>query len=83
MRQKVANYPGVTVDKKTGFTQLNANTIAEIVDLPGTYSLYPRSMDEYVAFDVLLNPKNESYPDLIIVLADASNLKRNLFNINR
>ena len=83
MRQKVANYPGVTVDKKTGFTQLNANTIAEIVDLPGTYSLYPRSMDEYVAFDVLLNPKNESYPDLIIVLADASNLKRNLLFVSQ
>ena len=78
MRQKVANYPGVTVDKKTGYAQLNTNTIAEIVDLPGTYILYPRSMDEYVAFDVLLNPHNESYPDLIIVLADASNLKRNL-----
>jgi ferrous iron transport protein B len=78
LRQKVANYPGVTVDKKTGYCQLNENTIAEIVDLPGTYSLYPRSMDEYVAFDVLLNPENESYPDLIIVLADASNLKRNL-----
>jgi ferrous iron transport protein B len=78
MRQKVANYPGVTVDKKTGYCHLNENTIAEIVDLPGTYSLYPRSMDEYVAFDVLLNPENESYPDVIIVLADASNLKRNL-----
>ncbi|MEN9522654.1 MAG: ferrous iron transport protein [Bacteroidota bacterium] len=78
LRQKVANYPGVTVDKKTGYCQLNENIIAEIVDLPGTYSLYPRSMDEYVAFDVLLNPENESYPDLIIVLADASNLKRNL-----
>lgn len=78
LRQKVANYPGVTVDKKTGYCHLNENTIAEIVDLPGTYSLYPRSMDEYVAFDVLLNPENESYPDLIIVLADASNLKRNL-----
>ena len=78
LRQKVANYPGVTVDKKIGYCQLNENTIAEIVDLPGTYSLYPRSMDEYVAFDVLLNPENESYPDLIIVLADASNLKRNL-----
>jgi ferrous iron transport protein B len=78
MRQKVANYPGVTVDKKTGYCHLNESTIAEIVDLPGTYSLYPRSMDEYVAFDVLLNPENESYPDVIIVLADASNLKRNL-----
>ena len=78
MRQKVANYPGVTVEKKVGFAHLDTNTIAEVVDLPGTYSLYPRSMDEYVAFDVLLNPQNESYPDLIIVLADASNLKRNL-----
>ena len=78
MRQKVANYPGVTVDKKTGEFTLNESTKATIVDLPGTYSLYPKSLDEFVAFDVLLNKDNESYPDIIIVVADASNLKRNL-----
>jgi ferrous iron transport protein B len=78
MRQKVANYPGVTVDKKTGEFTLNESTKVTIVDLPGTYSLYPKSLDEFVAFDVLLNKDNESYPDIIIVVADASNLKRNL-----
>lgn len=78
LRQKVANYPGVTVDKKTGEFDLDPNQHVEIVDLPGTYSLYPRSLDEFVAFDVLLNRDNESHPDLVVVVADASNLKRNL-----
>ncbi len=78
LRQKVANYPGVTVDKKTGECNLDDNTQATIIDLPGTYSLYPKSLDEYVAFDVLLNKDNDSYPDVIIVVADAANLKRNL-----
>jgi ferrous iron transport protein B len=79
LHQKVANYPGVTVEKKTGICKLTKTSTAEIIDLPGTYSLYPKSIDEFVAFDVLVNPSNESRPDLIIVVLDASNLKRNLF----
>lgn len=78
MRQKVGNFPGVTVDKKTGVLFLNDKTEALVVDLPGTYSIYPRRIDEMVTFDVLANPDNDSHPDVIVLLADASNLKRNL-----
>lgn len=78
LRQKVGNFAGVTVDKKTGYLPLSRDIAAEIIDLPGTYSLYPRRIDEYITFDVLLNKENPSYPDLLIIVADASNLKRNL-----
>ena len=78
LKQKVGNFPGVTVEKKTGICRLNESQRIEVVDLPGAYSLYPRSMDEKVVFDVLADPNNKHYPDLIIVIADASNIKRNL-----
>jgi ferrous iron transport protein B len=78
LNQKVGNYPGVTVDKKIGKASLDQHQIAQIIDLPGTYSLYPKGMDEYVAYEVLLNAQADHYPDLIVVLVDASNLKRNL-----
>jgi len=78
LRQKVGNFPGVTVDKKTGLTVLTAHRQAKIIDLPGTYSLYPKGADEVVTCEVLLNPDNTDSPDLIIVIVDASNLKRNL-----
>ena len=83
LNQKVANFPGVTVDKKTGLCKLTDagnNTIdAEIIDLPGTYSLYPKSIDEHVTFQLLCDPKNPLHPDITLVIADASNLKRSLF----
>ena len=78
LNQKVGNFPGVTVDKKTGISQLTPNLKAQVIDLPGTYSLYPKSLDEKVIIDLLHNRKSEFYPDLIIVTVDASNLKRNL-----
>lgn len=78
LRQKVGNFPGVTVDKKTGMTQLTDGLPAKIIDLPGTYSLYPKGADEAVATEVLLNPHHPNHPDLIVVIVDASNLKRNL-----
>lgn len=78
LNQKVGNFPGVTVDKKTGMSQLTAQHRAQIIDLPGTYSLYPKSLDEKVIIDLLYNKKSELYPDLIIITVDASNLKRNL-----
>ncbi len=83
LNQKTGNFPGVTVDKKLGYIKYDSGTIAECVDLPGTYSLYPKSMDEQVAFEVLCNPDNESHPDITIVVADASNLKRNLFLVSQ
>ena len=78
LNQKVGNFPGVTVDKKTGISQLTPQLKAQIIDLPGTYSLYPKSLDEKVILDLQHNKKSDSYPDLVIVTADASNLKRNL-----
>jgi len=78
MNQKVGNFPGVTVDKKTGFCSLSDGRRAEIIDLPGTYSLYPKSKDESIVFSVLADRSNPHHPDLVIVILDASNLKRNL-----
>jgi ferrous iron transport protein B len=78
LRQKIGNFPGVTVDKKIGFCRLNNQTEIEIIDLPGTYSIYPNSLDEQVVLEILANPANKDYPDLIVVVADASNLKRNM-----
>lgn len=78
LNQKVGNFPGVTVDKKSGFIQLTPSIRAEIIDLPGSYSLYPKSLDERVITDLLHDPASKQSPDLIVVTADASNLKRNL-----
>ncbi len=78
LRQKTGNFPGVTVDKVTGAWKLNADISANVLDLPGIYSIYPKTLDEQVVLDILGNPSNSNFPDLAIVVADASNLKRNL-----
>lgn len=78
LNQKIGNFPGITVDKKVGYSKLNADKNAQIIDLPGTYSLYPKSKDESIVFQVLANKSNDSYPDVIVVVADATNLRRNL-----
>jgi ferrous iron transport protein B len=78
LRQRVGNFPGVTVDKKTGTCLFSERFSAELTDLPGTYSLYPRRADEWVAYRVLLMDDETVKPDLILLVADASNLKRNL-----
>lgn len=78
LNQKVGNFPGVTVDKRSGHAKLPDGRSAEIIDLPGTYSLYPKSSDETIVFEVLADKSNSAHPDLVVVVADASNLKRNL-----
>jgi ferrous iron transport protein B len=78
LNQKVGNYPGVTVDKKVGKTNLGYGKSAEIIDLPGTYSVYPRSFDEKVVLDVLMHPDTAQRPDVVVVIADINNLERNL-----
>jgi ferrous iron transport protein B len=78
LNQKIGNFPGVTVDKKTGFCQLADGRTAEIIDLPGTYSLYPKSQDEAIVFSILADKANSLSPDLVVVILDATNLKRNL-----
>lgn len=79
LNQKVGNYPGVTVDKRSGKFQLLNNESVELIDLPGTYSLSSNSLDEEVVSKILLNPKDADYPDLILMVVDATNLQRNLF----
>lgn len=78
LNQKVGNFPGVTVDKKTGLCAISPGITATIIDLPGTYSLYPRREDEWVAYRVLMEQDKDVKPELIVLVADASNLKRNL-----
>lgn len=78
LNQKIGNFPGITVDKKIGFCKLPNHQVAEIIDLPGTYSLYPKSKDESIVFQILADQNNTSYPDLVVLVADATNLRRNL-----
>ncbi|MCF8319826.1 MAG: ferrous iron transport protein B [Flavobacterium sp.] len=78
LNQQVGNYPGITVEKKIGFCKLNSKIKANILDLPGTYSLNASSIDENVVIELLLNKNDKLYPDVAIVVADVENLKRNL-----
>jgi ferrous iron transport protein B len=78
LNQKVGNFPGVTVDKKTGQCTISETLSATLIDLPGTYSLYPKRADEWVAYKVLLQQDEDIKPDMVLLVADASNLKRNL-----
>ncbi len=78
LNQKVGNFPGVTVDKKTGQFRISETLTSTLIDLPGTYSLYPKRADEWVAYKVLLQQDKDIVPDMVLLVADASNLKRNL-----
>ncbi len=78
LNQRVGNFPGVTVDKKSGSCTLTDGRRVQVIDLPGCYSLYPKSRDEAIVAEVLTNPDDPAHPDLIVVVADANNLKRNL-----
>ncbi len=78
LNQKVGNYPGITVDRKTGHTKINDTLKATLIDLPGIYSLQPASKDEEVVLETLFDPDNKYFPDLVVVVAEVENLKRNL-----
>lgn len=78
LNQQVGNYPGITVEKKIGHCKLPDNQQAEIIDLPGTYSLNPSSEDEQVAVDTLINRQGTYFPDVVVVVSEVSNLKQNL-----
>ncbi len=79
MRQRTGNYPGVTVETKKGRMR-HADRSAQVIDLPGTYSLAPRSPDEMVAVDLILGRQaGEARPDVVVTIVDASNLERNLY----
>ena len=83
LNQKVGNFPGVTVEKKTGLSTMADGQKYEIIDLPGSYSLSSTSPDEKVVQDILLNTENESFPDAVVLIADVTNLKRNLFLVTQ
>lgn len=78
LRQQVGNFPGVTVDKKIGSSDLGNNNYVDIIDLPGTYSLYPNSSDERIVTEILTNPDNPNFPDFIVYVLDIMNLERHL-----
>lgn len=81
--QRTGNYPGVTVERRTGRLQYG-QTVMELVDLPGTYSLAPRSPDEMLTVQVLLGTGGDfKSPDVILCVVDASNLTRNLFLVSQ
>lgn len=77
LRQHVGNFPGVTVDKHSGFLNIGGKEL-ELIDFPGTYSIYPRSKDEEVVYNVISDPKNPNFPEKAIVVLDSTNLERNL-----
>ena len=78
LNQKVGNFPGVTVEKASGMLKTKDETF-EIFDLPGTFSINPKSPDEEVVFSILTNPELPDFPDYVILVADALNLKRSLY----
>ena len=78
LNQQVGNYPGITVEKKIGFCKLSSNIKANILDLPGTYSLNASSIDENVVIELMLNKNDKLFPDVVLLITDVENLKRNL-----
>lgn len=78
LSQKIGNYPGVTVDKKTGWMDYQGSRY-EIIDLPGTYSLYPNSEDEIIAHRMLNQFNDSERPDFVLMVIDSSQLSRGLF----
>ena len=83
LRQKVGNFPGVTVEKKEGGFTLPNKQECIVLDLPGTYSLYPRRSDEWVSYKQLMTPEKGESIDLAVVVVDASNLRRNLLYVSQ
>ena len=80
LNQKVSNYPGITVEKKTGIAKISESQHVEFIDLPGTYSVIPSSLDEkLVTIQIQKWMKGDNKPDIILSVVDATNLSRNLF----
>ena len=83
LNQKVGNYPGITVEKRTGFTYLNKSIKTKVIDLPGAYSLFPKSIDERITQQILCNSNEQEHPDVVVVVADATNLRRSIFLLSQ
>lgn len=78
LNQKVGNYPGITVDRKTGYSKIHDHLKVRIIDLPGIYSIQPSSKDEEVVLETLFDSSNKYFPDVVVVVTEVENLKRNL-----
>lgn len=79
LRQKIANYPGITVERKVG-TSIIGGVLHKIIDLPGAYSLNYKKLDERIAYETLIGSyEHELVPDLVLIVVDSSNLDRNLY----
>lgn len=78
LNQKVGNYPGITVERKLGFSQAPNGSTLQILDLPGTYSLNASSIDENLVIELLLNKTDKDFPDVAVVVTEIENIKRNL-----
>ncbi|MCU0356157.1 MAG: ferrous iron transport protein B [Cyclobacteriaceae bacterium] len=83
LNQKIGNFPGVTVEKHIGQCKMPDKSTAQIIDLPGIYSLYPRSLDEQIVSEFLLHHKSPDCPDKVVVIVDATNLKRSLLLVTQ
>lgn len=83
LNQSVGNYPGITVDKRIGKSRLDQSVQSQIIDLPGSYSLHPKSLDEKVTQRTLCNANSKDYPDVIVVVADSSNLRKSLLLLSQ
>ncbi|MFD1769837.1 ferrous iron transport protein B [Sphingobacterium suaedae] len=77
LHQHVGNYPGITVEKRVGSVKANGKTY-QIIDLPGTYTLFPTSLDEEIVYNALADKTNPAHPDLVIVVAEPNNIKRSI-----
>ncbi len=78
LRQKVGNFPGVTVEKKSGTLVLDNGQVINLIDFPGAYSFYPNSQDERIVVQTLASPLAENYPDAILYVADVTKLEKHL-----
>jgi ferrous iron transport protein B len=83
LSQKTGNYPGTTVDKKTGYCKLDDYITADIIDLPGTDTIYPENEEDKVVFNILNNPESPYYPDIAVVVANATRLKESLLLLSQ
>lgn len=78
LQQRIGNFPGVTVEKKVSTFKMENGETAQLIDLPGTYTLYPTGEEERVTCDILRNPQHPDAPDLVVVVCDATQLRRGL-----
>lgn len=83
LRQKVGNFPGITVERKVSEIKLPAGNTAKLVDLPGTYSLYPTSFEEKVVLETLLNKQHEDYPDVVVYVMDCNYLENHFLLLSQ